>query len=497
MIATVSVRRPTGLGPMTRRTKVGFVLGAIVILALAVETSVEAALGGNKLLLIVPISAFAGIGLFALSVVNFENFVFTTIAIRASLDITKTGAGNGGAAGVNAATSSAAGLDPTGALAILFIVAAFFWMLTRMRADRKSPPMSIHRVCLILFALAGFLSVIDSASVTVSALEALRVTAVVTMLAVLEVMLINREMIKRLIASIYVSSLVPVGYTLFNVLIHHSQFTSGGFSRFEGTFAQPNPFAIYLTMLIIMGVALLPHLTQKKKIAMSLLLVGCAICLYFTFTRSAWIAAVVGVFAVAIMGRRRVMLGVMLVAVMISLVAVPTILQRFADLGNSTSATGYASNSLAWRFDYWNQVLPLANKDPITGIGLNMSSLATSQQKEPHNDFLRAYVETGVVGTIAYLALLVSMVLVARQAMKFTRRRMWSYERSIAVGFASCVIAFMLISLVSNVITQVVVLWYYVAFAAAAYAVTRYSENAALLGLPPPVEEPAPALVGV
>jgi hypothetical protein len=42
---------------------------------------------------------------------------------------------------------------------------------------------------------------------------------------------------------------------------------------------------------------------------------------------------------------------------------------------------------------------------------------------------------------------------------------------------------------VSNVITQVVVLWYYVAFAAAAYAVTRYRENAVLLGLPLPPEE--------
>ena len=40
--------------------------------------------------------------------------------------------------------------------------------------------------------------------------------------------------------------------------------------------------------------------------------------------------------------------------------------------------------------------------------------------------------------------------------------------------------AFVVLSLVSNVITQVVVLWYYVAFAAAAYAVTRYRENAAL-----------------
>jgi hypothetical protein len=49
--------------------------------------------------------------------------------------------------------------------------------------------------------------------------------------------------------------------------------------------------------------------------------------------------------------------------------------------------------------------------------------------------------------------------------------------------------AFVVLSLVSNVITQVVVLWYYVAFAAAAYAVTRYRENARFLGLPPPPDE--------
>ena len=397
---------------------------------------------------------------------------------------------------MNSGTASAPGLDPTGALAILFIVVAFLWMVTRMREGRKSPPMSIHRVCLILFALAGFLSVIDSASPTISLLEAIRITAVVTMLAVLEVMLVNREMIQKLIASIYISAVVPVGYTLFSVLIHHSQFTSGGVSRFEGTFAQPNPFAIYLTLLIIMGVALLPHLAQKKQLAMSLLLVGSVICLYFTFTRSAWIATVLGVFAVGIMGRRRMTLVVMVAAIMVSVVAFPTILQRFADLGTSTSAAGYASNSLSWRFDYWGQVLPLAAKDPITGIGLDMSSLATSQQKEPHNDFLRSYVETGIIGTIAYLALLISMGVVARQAMKFTRRRPVSYERSVAVGFAACVMAFVILSIVSNVITQVVVLWYYVAFAAAAYAVTRYSENAALLGLPPPVELDAPVLVG-
>jgi putative inorganic carbon (hco3(-)) transporter len=182
--------------------------------------------------------------------------------------------------------------------------------------------------------------------------------------------------------------------------------------------------------------------------------------------------------------------------IMVSLVALPSILGRFADLGSSTSAAGYASNSLEWRFSYWGDVLPLASKDPITGIGLNMSSFSTDQAKEPHNDFLRAYVETGVIGTIAYLALLVSMVLVARDSLRFTKRRSWTYDRSVAVGFASCVIAFVVISIVSNVITEVIVLWYYVAFAAAAYAVTRFRENAVLLGLPPPVDEPAPVRLG-
>lgn len=375
-MSTAIFRQPRLATPMTRRSRLFFIGISLLILAVAVESGIEVYLGGNKLLLIVPIGVLAGAGMVALGLVNFENFVFTTIAIRSTLDITKPQAGNTGSAGVGNPTAS--GLDPAGALAILFILVAFFWLLTRMREGRKSPPASIHRVCLILFAGAGFLSIIDSASSSISLLEAIRVTAVVVMLAVLEVMLVNREMIKKLIASIYVSALIPVGFTMFEVLTHHAQFTSGGFDRFEGTFSQPNPFAIYLTMLIVMGAALFPHLSDKKKLGMSVLLFFCLVCLYYTFTRSAWIACVIGLFAVAFMGRRKLMLGLMVGGIMVALVALPSIAGRFADLGTSTSAAGYASNSLSWRFDYWADVLPLANKDPITGIGLNMSSYETS-----------------------------------------------------------------------------------------------------------------------
>jgi putative inorganic carbon (HCO3(-)) transporter len=407
--------------------------------------------------------------------------------LRSSMDVVKPSSGSSGSNGVS--TASASGIDPAGGLALIFILLSFLWYLTRKREGRVAPRASIHRVCLILFAAAGFLSVIDSANVGVSVLEGIRVTAVVVMLAVLEVMLVDRESIKRLVGAIYVSAVVPVGLTMFNVVFHRAQFSSGGFDRYQGTFSQPNPFAIYLTMLIVMGAALFPHLTVRKRLMMAPLLACSVVSLYFTYTRSAWIAVVVGLFLVAYLGRRRVLLGIMIGAMLLSLVAVPTIAQRFADLGSATNSRGTQSNSLTWRFDYWGQVLPLAAKDPITGIGLKMSSFATTAQKEPHNDFLRAYVETGVIGTIAYFALLISMGVVARHSLRFTKRRPTSYERSVAVGFSGCVIAFVMISVVSNVISEVIVLWYYVAFAAAAYAITQYRENALLRGLPVPAEE--------
>ncbi|MGP8160573.1 MAG: O-antigen ligase family protein [Candidatus Dormibacteria bacterium] len=474
--------------PASSRRTLLMVLCAVAIVAVSVDSGVEAALGGNKLLLIIPLGGFAGIGLAALGLVNFENFVLFTIALRASLDITKPSSGNTGAAGVSSASSTSA-LDPAGALAILFILMAFFWFLTRHREGRRSPPASIHRICLFIFCAAGFLSVIDSTDVLFSVTSALKVGAVVAMLAVLEVMLVDRAAIQRMIAAIYLSAVVPVGYTLILIVTHHSQFTSGGFARFEGTFSQPNPFAIYLTMLIVMGVAIFPHLSRRNKFLMSALLFGCVIALYSTFTRSAWLAAIAAVILVAVLGRRRLLIGGLVIGAVVALAAVPTIAERFADLGASTSPNGYATNSLVWRFDYWDEVIPLAARDPVTGIGLGMSSFETVQAKEPHNDPLRAYVETGIVGLLAYFLLLTSMGLVARQSMRYTKRRPRSYERSIAIGFVACVIAFVVLSLVSNVITQVVVLWYYVAFAAAAYAVTRYRENAVLRGLPPPAEE--------
>jgi O-antigen ligase len=464
----------------------------------SVEAAYELATGGPKLLVVIPISVLLGLALVIIGLVNFQLFVFITIAIRSSLDIARADLGNNGTASGGTATATASGLDPAGALAIIFMVASLFWFMSRRMGKETSPPPSVHRIALSTFAITGFLSVIASSRPVVSLLEAIRVSAVAVMLAVMEILLVDRAAIKRLLLAIYLSALVPVGLTLFYIALHKPQFTSGGFGRYQGTFSQPNPFAIYLCMLIVMGAALLPHLKVRVRILMVLLMAASVVCLYHTYTRSAWVATLIGVVAVAIIGRRKVLGAVLFACLVVGLLAVPTISQRFADLasvaggGSSVNAQGNTSNSVVWRFSYWSEVLPLANSNPVTGIGLKMSSFLTDQAKEPHNDFLRAYVETGVIGAVAYFALLISMVLVARQSLKEAGP---GFDHCIAVGFAGCVIAFVLISIVSNVITEVIVLWYYVAFAAAAYAVTKFPgpPRPSQIARPPRQQVPVPA----
>ena len=67
---------------------------------------------------------------------------------------------------------------------------------------------------------------------------------------------------------------------------------------------------------------------------------------------------------------------------------------------------GPTGNTLAWRVGYWAEIVSLANRNPVTGIGPNMTQLETDEAKKPHNDFLRAYVETGLAGLLAYLAMI-------------------------------------------------------------------------------------------
>ena len=100
-----------------------------------------------------------------------------------------------------------------------------------------------------------------------------------------------------------------------------------------------------------------------------------------------------------------------------------------------------------------------------------MVVLRLANGQPPHNDYLRAFVELGVVGLVAYLALLASLVGVAVGALRQARG---PSARTVALAFAGVVAAFVVTSAAANLLGQVVLLWYVFAVAGAAAWVARH-----------------------
>ncbi len=476
-----------GSPPATMLARAGTFLAVVAAVAFAAVSGQGFAIG-SRLLIALPLIAAVAVALGVLALTRFNVFVMVMLTIRASLDIAKLSGKAAGNVGTNTATAK--GLDPTSLFAVLFLLAAVLWLAAQYRKQRGLPG-SRMRLALVVFFLTGLVSTLGASNHQASAVEALRILAVVVMFVVLEQMMVDRKMMNRLLGAIFASAVLPVAVTLIGLLTGTARSESkGGFTRLSGTFTQSNDFAKYLMVIIIVGVAIYPYVAPRLRRWLAVLLAGCAVCMLLTLTITAMIGTVVGLVVVGLVQSKR-LLGGLVLTCLAALLFMPQVLGRVTTATNVStvqSVGGSDNSSLGWRFSYWSDVLPLANANPVTGIGLNMTQYQTDAAKQPHNDFLRAYVETGILGFGAYLALLISMLGLGRRAVRTSYAG--TLDRGVAVGFWGVGVAFVLVSMATNVISNVAVLWYVFAFAAAASAVVRRQreQERALMPAPVPAE---------
>ncbi|HET8600726.1 MAG TPA: O-antigen ligase family protein [Segeticoccus sp.] len=451
-----------------------FTFLAAIVMAMAAVFSGMSAGGDDKRMVVLPITIAIGGVLAVLACTRFSVFVLLVLGVRSSIDLFKL---SGSSAG-NTATNTAAvrGLDPSSMLGALFLLAAALWLIAQFHQKGRLQGSRL-RLALVSFGVVGLIGVTGSADQMVSLLEWLRIASVVMMYVVLEQLISSRTMLNRVLATAYASMLFPLGYTLYTMAVGDpASELKGSFTRITGPFSQANTFSRYLAFMIVFGIAILPYLGRRAKIAMAGLLSLSAVFLVLTLTRGALIAAVLGVIVVAIVQRRKALLVGLCAAVLAAAVALPGVSSRFAELGSSRDIGGTPTgNTLQWRLDYWTEVLPLANSNPITGIGLNMTQYNTDAAKQPHNDFIRAYVEMGVLGLITYVAWLAGLVGNARRALRAARPQ--TFDHAIAAGALGCAWCFIVGSAGANVMSNVVSLWYLITFAAAASFVARNAQT--------------------
>lgn len=463
-MADVSVPAAIAAGPVERAPvpRPLVALAVVVVVAMAVVAGTTFAESGSWLALLVPVFVIAVLALLWLAVFNFEWFVLTVLAVRASLD------------GIGAGTGTS-GNDPNSLLSVLFLSAAVVWLAAGWYEDRRLWRTRLEAVFLF-FGVGAIAASVFSQRLSVSAVELARLLSVVVMALVLARLMVTPAAVKRVLGAVFASAVIPILVTYAaqisgNPLLDRRGAIDGEIDRVSGTFSLANGFSRYLLFLMLMGAALFPHLPRKWKWFMGAELAAMGGLMVLTYTRSSWVMLLVGLCIIGWYQNKKLLWGLLLGMFTLAL-AVPSVIGRFSDLFESEAAvTVGAENSLVWRMNYWTDLLPYYLENPFTGIGLRATEFVAGREKAPHNDFVRTLVETGTLGFVSYLLLLFTFVWIARRAMRYARA---GWERGVAVGYVALVVSFLFVSFVSNTISQVVLLWYFLAFSSAAAAVGEF-----------------------
>ncbi|MFY1637064.1 O-antigen ligase family protein [Solwaraspora sp. WMMB335] len=449
----------------------GHVLSVLAALAAAV-VAVSAGLAlaaGDRRGVVLPLAVTAGVAVGVLAMTRFSGYVMLMLAVRPLLDVVKLSGPTAGRADTEQASRLT---DPSTMVAVLFLLAAGLWLAAQLRRHGRLRGSPLGWAMLLVGATA-LVSALGATRTTPSLLEALRILTVVVMFVILEQLMPDRAAVRRVLIACYASLVLALAYTvLMTAFGQVPSEVKGQFIRISGPFSQSTTFGRYLMFLVIFGFAIHRFLARRARLLLGVLLAVSLVFLMLTNTRSAILGAAIGLVVVAVLHRSGRMLAMLLVVAVAGVSLLPSVGSRFAQLGEDrATGGGPTGNTLQWRVGYWAEIIPLANRNPVTGIGPNMTQHETPQAKKPHNDLLRAYVETGLAGLLAYLAMLLLILHTARSALR--RAPPGSLDRGIAVGFAGCVVSFIAVSLASNVISNVVTLWYFVAFAAAASAIAH------------------------
>ena len=170
----------------------------------------------------------------------------------------------------------------------------------------------------------------------------------------------------------------------------------------------------------------------------------------------------------------RVSLAVVGVVLLSSALAVPEVRQRWfvGDEGSIVDIVTFSSNiDTSGRSELWSSLVPTCNERWLFGRGIGASNQLSVEYSngridQPHNEYLRVYCDTGLVGSLLFWSVPIA---VGVRAIGSLRRKP---ETAISVAALQFLAALLLLSLIDNVLMAAV------QFTAPAFIVFAWSDRA-------------------
>jgi len=330
-------------------------------------------------------------------------------------------------------------------------------------------------VPIAVFLLAAGVSTLLAYNFELSIVELLELYSYFVLFFITVHIIRDEPQLKSFALLIILSSLVPLLIGSIEI-IQHGRFVEIGLEpsfRAKSTLTHPTAYGFYL--LVVSCLLLSLYSTIKSagyRLSMVLLLLLITLNVVFTFTRGVWLAFVTAVLVFSFL-RYKKMLLLLPVLFYAIFQTIPYVYERIEPLFNSHQ---YKYTSFAWRTKLWSSSIPFFYDSPVFGSGIGNYELISKQIEghymAAHNDYIRLLIETGLVGTVSFVAILILLLATGWQAL---RHATTNFEKSLAAGFISLMIAYIVLSLTDNLFNNGAMQWYFWTFAAMAVASARIS----------------------
>lgn len=314
----------------------------------------------------------------------------------------------------------------------------------------------------LIFFTFCFLTLTYSVSFNGTAKELLRIFDIFLLFLIGYSAVKTEPQYKNLLLAFLASSILPI------LLGIYQYFNRIGFAdesiqipRIYGTFSHPNVFSLYL--FIIIAIATIYYLlfakSWPKKTALISLIIFYSLIVLVTYTRIAWIALFVFFFILLWFTKRRLLIPFIL-APLVLYAVIPPIQERV----NQTLSPS-PTDSIVWRQTLWqdNVYKTITDDRWFLGYGIDTFPLVSESLRgevlgsnEAHNDFIKFFVEGGVVGLTLFTLYL---TFIGRILIKKLSQATSQKQRLVAINLICVFVALIVASLSDNVFKNTPLQW--------------------------------------
>ena len=268
--------------------------------------------------------------------------------------------------------------------------------------------------------------------------------------------LLDLTMVRRVIKAMYVSSVIPITYGFYEFFIGGGNQVTEGYVRVQSCFNHPAHFSMYLMFMFCLAYATLLSGRSRNNTVLSVYLGLILILLVATYTRISWLGTMVCfVYLSWVYGRRRYAIMAGIIGALVLPVLGGEILARMQDIESFLTSDDLLdrNNSMGWRFYFWSNLIEAWKSSPWIGFGTGSSIVFGKELMgvwtSPHNGYLRVLYETGLVGLLAFIWVLGTMI---NQALRLLRQNLNEEIKLIAHIYVTMMLGYIILNLTDNIL---------------------------------------------